>query len=99
MTVGLPDSIRPQLRALVAGVVATAQDVYRRRLAVVSGALGDPTTEKSHSLTIGDQWPHILEVLNRHLKDQPELLDRVLLELANTRPVQLRPPSSQASSA
>ena len=35
MTVGLPEGIRPQLRALVAGVVSFAQDVYRRRLAVV----------------------------------------------------------------
>ena len=37
MTVGLPEAIRPQLRALVAGVVSLAQDVYRRRLAVVAG--------------------------------------------------------------
>ena len=36
MTVGLPEGLRPQLRALIAGVVSLAQDVYRRRLAVVS---------------------------------------------------------------
>lgn len=89
MAVGLPDAIRPQLRALVAGVVSLAQDVYRRRLAVVSEA-GDPRlgpdTRASRPLTVGDQWPHIVEAVTQQLSDQPHLLDRVLVALANVRP-------------
>jgi hypothetical protein len=90
MTVGLPETLRPQLRALIAGVVAVAQDVYRRKLTLVS-----PDPERApevghvtrHPLTVGDQWPRILEVLTSHLGDQAELLDRVLVDLANVRPV------------
>jgi hypothetical protein len=90
MTVGLPESLRPQLRALVAGVVSVAQDVYRRRLAVVSEEVAadrDTQPESVPLLTIGDQWPTILDVLNTHLGSQAELLDRVLVDLANVRPV------------
>ena len=49
MTVGLPEGIRPQLRALVAGVVSIAQDVYRRRLAVVSGRARSEAASPSES--------------------------------------------------
>lgn len=88
MTVGLPEGVRPQLRALVAGVVSLAQDVYRRRLSAVTGSREEPESPRSsHPLTIGDQWPDIVGVLNRQLADQPELLDSVLVELANVRPV------------
>lgn len=100
MTVGLPESIRPQLRALVAGVVSLAQDVYRRRLAVVTdesaGARGALEAE-SRPITVGDQWKTILEVLDRRLGDQPELLDRLLVELANIPPVTAERPVLQAA--
>lgn len=90
MTVGLPEALRPQLRALLAGVVSVAQDVYRRRLTLVS-----PDAEREHDsrheqrqpITVGDQWPVILDVLTSHLGEQAELLDRVLVALANVRPV------------
>ncbi len=85
MSVGLPDAVRSQLRALVAGVVATAQDVYRRRLASVA-APSAPEVGERRPITIGDQWPDILEVLGHRLRDQPELLDQLLVELANIRP-------------
>jgi hypothetical protein len=88
MTVGLPEGVRPQLRALVAGVVSVAQDVYRRRLSAVADPSDEPHARgSSHLVTIGDQWPDIVAVLNRQLAEQPELLDSVLVELANVRPV------------
>jgi len=91
MTVGMPEGLRPQLRALIAGVVSVAQDVYRRRLVVVS-----PDTVRAHSevaesrqpLTLGDQWPRVLEALTDELGDLPEVLDRVLVALANVRPAE-----------
>jgi hypothetical protein len=100
MTVGLPESVRPQLRALVAGVVSVAQDVYRRRLAVIAGDgehKGDAESESRSSVTVGDQWPLILDVLNRHLDNQAELLDRLLVDLANVRPADLNTGSRIAS--
>jgi hypothetical protein len=89
MTVGMPEPLRPQLRALIAGIVSIAQDVYRRRLAVVATDIG-PTQpvkgELKHPLTLGDQWPRVLEALTGELSDQPEVLDRVLVALSNVRP-------------
>ena len=38
MHVGLPEELRPQLRALIAGVVARAQDVYRQPVRLVPAA-------------------------------------------------------------
>lgn len=92
MTVGLPEGLRPQLRALVAGVVSVAQDVYRRRLAAVTGdddRERKPAAQTTESLTVGDQWPLILEVLSKHLGGSAELLDRLLVDLANVRPVEV----------
>lgn len=87
MTVVLPESLRPQLRALIAGVVSLAQDVYRRKLAVVAGDTeATDAPAQPRTLTIGDQWPDIVSVLERRLCSQPELLDIVLVELANVRP-------------
>lgn len=98
MTVGLPEGLRPQLRALIAGVVALAQDVYRRRLAVVSADTDDPEpaiAESRRSLTVADQWPFVLDALTAELGDQPDVLDRVLVALSNIRP----PGSAQKSTA
>lgn len=89
MRVVLPDEVRPHLRALAAGVVTQAQEAYRRRLRLV-----EPAGEASHELavssatgaqTIGDVWPVIAEVLSRELHAHPDLLDRVLIALANAR--------------
>jgi hypothetical protein len=100
MTVGLPEAVRPQSRALIAGVVSLAQDVYRRRLAVVAGdAVSHESPDTTRPLTIGDQWPTILEVLTRRLGEQPDLLDSVLVELANLRPVSAGPIAVGASRA
>lgn len=90
MTVGLPEGLRPQLRALIAGVVSVAQDAYRRRLAVVSSSDTEgpqpEIVESRRPLTLGDQWPLVLDVLSEELGDQPDVLDRVLVALANVRP-------------
>jgi hypothetical protein len=84
MSVGLPDDLRPQLRVLIAAVIGQAQDVYRRPVRLVSPheANQDPATGR----TLGDQWPMIVDVLERELVDHPELLDRVLVALVNARP-------------
>jgi hypothetical protein len=89
MTVGLPDALRPQMRALIAGVVSLAQDVYRRPLAVVSNesdASAARQLGRRQPITVGDQWPFIAETLSSELAGHPELLDRVLVALANVRP-------------
>lgn len=83
MSVGLPDDLRPHLRVLVAGVIGQAQEAYRRpvRLAV------ERPDGPAPGLTLGEQWPAIVDVLERELEAHPELLDRVLVALANARPV------------
>jgi hypothetical protein len=91
MRVVLPEEIRPQLRSLAAGVVTAAQDAYRRRLHLV--AAPDDVTEStvpepqvdSSERSIGAIWPLIVEVLAGELREHPELLDRVLLALANAQ--------------
>lgn len=87
MSVALPDALRPPLRALAAGVVSRAQDVYRRRMRVVPDDLDARLDDGSGSrLTIGDEWPAISEVLAQELGHDVALLDRVLVALANVRP-------------
>jgi hypothetical protein len=87
MTVGLPESVRPQLRVLATGIVSRAQDAYRRRArAVPDTPLASQSTGQPAAIadgTLGDQWPIIVEVLERELGDHPELLERVLLGLIN----------------
>jgi hypothetical protein len=85
MRVGLPDELRPQLRALIAGVVARAQEIYRQRVRLVPTAL-NALPEEPPGLLLGDHWPMVTSVLGRELADHPELLDRVLLALINARP-------------
>ena len=99
MTVGLPEAIRPQLRALLAGVVSVAQDAYRRRLSVVADASRDAprSDELPRHMTIGDQWPLISDVLHEHLAGQPELLDQILVDLANVRPPAVGAPAVDSS--
>jgi hypothetical protein len=87
MTVGLPDSIRAELRVLVAGIVSRAQDIYRQRVRLVpdpESGIGDGSGEVG--LAIGDHWSLIVEVLERELADHPDVLDRVLLALINAQP-------------
>jgi hypothetical protein len=83
MSVGLPDDLRPQLRVLIAGVIAQAQEVYRRPVRLVAPAEVDHAPAGQ---TLGDQWPLIVDVLERELADYPEVLDRVLVALVNARP-------------
>lgn len=82
MTVGLPDTLRPPLRALAAGVVARAQDAYRARVRLVP----ERDATEPIGLSVGDQWPQVSQALESVLGRQPELLDRVLVALANVRP-------------
>ena len=85
MRVALPDELRPQLRALIAGVVALAQETYRQRVRLVP-ASEHPPAEEPGGLVLGDHWPLVSSVLARELADHPDLLDRVLLALINARP-------------
>jgi hypothetical protein len=88
MSVGLPDDLRPQLRVLIAGVVGQAQDVYRQRVRLVpdDATIDLISAPSTMGFTLGDQWPMLVDVLERELGDHPELLDRVLVALANARP-------------
>lgn len=99
MTVGLPDGLRPQLRALIAGVVSLAQDVYRRRLAVVSEDVAEAAgaSASERPITVGDQWPLIVATLNRELAGHPDLLDRTLVALANIKPLDTARPRLASS--
>jgi hypothetical protein len=96
MRVVLPEEARPQLRALAAGVANAAQEAYRGRLRVVdddAGAAGKETrADESPGWSLGDVWPIVAEVLTRELRGHPDLLDRVLVALANARPGD-QPPS------
>jgi Histidine kinase-, DNA gyrase B-, and HSP90-like ATPase len=88
MRVVLPDAVRPQLSALAAGVVTLAQEAYRRRLRLIEGVGLDEATDVplvDQGQSIGDVWPLIVDVLSRELDQHPELLDSVLLALANAR--------------
>ena len=97
MRVSLPEDLRPQLGALAAGVVAVAQDAYRRRLRLVRGADGVTSTEdgpqpslpsaSTDAWTLGRLWPIIAETVARELDDHPELIERVLVALANATPL------------
>jgi hypothetical protein len=90
MRVVLPDQLRPHLGALTAGVVNHAQEAYRRRLQLVEPPVRDDEDDSlaERTWTLGDLWPLITAVLARELGDHPELLDRVLLSLANARPAE-----------
>jgi hypothetical protein len=90
MRVALPDEVRPQLRAIAAGVANTAQEAYRRRLRLVSPEDDEASLSGEEidpqGWTLGEVWVVISEVLGRELREHPELLDRVLVALANARP-------------
>jgi len=94
MSVGLPDTLRPPLRALVAGVVSRAQDAYRSRVRLVPDATGGQL-----GLSVGDQWPQVSEALEGVLGHDPELLDRVLVALSNVRPPGASAPGAQGVTA
>lgn len=85
MTVGLPESLRVQLRVVVAGVVTRAQDAYRQRVRLVPGSRSADVEQSPSTQGLGDHWPAIVEILERELAEHPEVLDRVLLALINTR--------------
>jgi hypothetical protein len=86
MRVVVPEALRPPLRALAAGIVATAQDAYRHRLHLVTEDSGVDEASAAGAATIADLWPVISEVVSRELADHPELVRRVLVALANARP-------------
>jgi Histidine kinase-, DNA gyrase B-, and HSP90-like ATPase len=102
MRVIVPDEMRPQLRALAAGVVNMAQEAYRRRLRLISSD-SDPLERHEEAdfepvaWTMGDLWSVIADVVARELRDHPELVERVLVALANARPGDSR--SNAAGSA
>lgn len=89
MSVTLPPEIRPTLRTMLSGVVGRAQDAYRQRMQLVP-----PATELAErdevpmvderEWRLGDHWTMVVEVLESELRDQPEVLHRVLARLAST---------------
>jgi hypothetical protein len=85
MRVVLPEALRPPLRALAAGVVATAQDAYRHRLHLVPQPEDAYDVLQANGATIADLWPVISDVVARELADHPSLLRKVLVALANIR--------------
>jgi hypothetical protein len=89
MAVTLPAELRPALRTLVSGVVSHAQDVYRQRVQLVGGA-GQPDTVAAAAPTeggwlLGDHWTLVVDLLEAELRDQPEVLHRILLALAGAQ--------------
>lgn len=84
MSVGLPDTLRPPLRALVAGVVSRAQDAYRVRMRLVPDNAQEEVTQPG--LSVADQWPQVTDALEAVLGHDRQLLDRALVALANVRP-------------
>jgi hypothetical protein len=89
MSVVLPAEIRPALGAVVSGVVTRAQEAYRQRIRLVPGPDAPPVPPSASAPAeddvwqMGQRWELIVSVLQRELGDQPELLRRVLLGLAN----------------
>jgi hypothetical protein len=100
MQVVIPEAMRPQLRTVASGVVTRAQEAYRNRVRLISEK--NAATEAEHVIPkgepdlwrFGDHWSIILDVLERELGGQPEVLDRILVALVNSRA-----PSRAASAA
>ncbi len=97
MSVALPAEIRPLLGAVASGVAIRAQEAYRKRIRLVSE--GNIPSEDRTPADAGDAadnglggcWELIVAVMQRELGDQPELLRRVLLGLANIQaPIAVR---------
>jgi hypothetical protein len=95
MRVVVPEEARPQLRALAAGVANAAQEAYRRRLRLVDAGVesGAEHVDKDvpPSWSLGDVWPVVAGIVTRELRGHPDLLDRVLVALANARPTDGHP--------
>lgn len=89
MTVTLPEPLRPGLGVLISGVVVRAQDVYRQRVELLAGGSEGGHASEHDTIALrgrlSDEWPLITAVLERELGDQPGLLRRVLVALANAR--------------
>lgn len=88
MSVSLPSDLRPALRTLLSGIVGQAQSAYRQRVRLVprveevgEGAAQDRFDQQEWKL--GDHWTQVVEVLESELRDQPEVLHRVLARLAS----------------
>jgi hypothetical protein len=94
MRVTLPAAIRPELMAIVSGVVTRAQAAYRRRVRLVDApaegtarhpAWNAPGAQGVHDgMGLSGHWPLIVATLERELHEHPDLLRRTLVALANT---------------
>jgi hypothetical protein len=101
MRVTLPPELRSDLGAIASGVVARAQDAYRRRVALVPPRSvqeeGQDKTALERSRDdsasghwqLAEHWPLIVQVLEQELQEQPELLRRLLLALANADTIEV----------
>jgi hypothetical protein len=97
MSVVLPADLRAALGPVVSGVVTRAQDAYRQRIRLVSSsdrrldAEAVPAPDEDAPWKMSERWEAIVAVLHRELADQPEVLRRVLVSLANVQaPVGVR---------
>jgi hypothetical protein len=80
MTVSIPAEVRPELRAIAAGVVSAAQRSYRH---AANERNGGPPAAVEREWRLGEHWTTISQVLERELADDPDRLDRILLGLIN----------------
>ena len=88
MRVSFPEEVRPQLRAVAAGVVAAAQERYRDHLATRQE---HDTSEMDlntspEAIRISRDWPAIMRAVDDVIGDDVRLRDRLLIRLANADP-------------
>ena len=84
MRVKIPDNLRVTLKEHVAVIANLAQEAYRRGSGAVEPQA--PTPIAHNEATMGDIWNGVADVLQRELGNDPQLLDRVLVALANAAP-------------
>ena len=87
MRVTIPEDLRPGLRTLASATVAEAQERYRDHLHGTHTTDGpDPRVPTAEAISLSRDWPAILAVVDDVLGDDPELRDKLLVQLANADP-------------
>lgn len=101
MMVSLPSSLRPGLRAIIAGVTAEAQSAYRQRVRLVEDDLcsreyiaDPPARGLDGEWKLGDHWSALVIALHEELGDDPKRLRRVLERIVGTKAEGADPPAA-----
>lgn len=92
MRVKLPDSLRVTLKEHVSVIANLAQEAYRRGAGGIDA--GEEVGRQFDQATMGDVWHDVATLLERELSDNPKLLDRVLVALANAAPASADEPDT-----